>query len=112
MSKTMITPLMLQVGAYGRAEPHVPVSIDSDLAKKLVETGRWVEGKSKVARQREAVAARIAEEKAAIEQAEADQAAAAETAAAEKAEADRAAAEKAALEKQKATKPGNGAAAS
>ena len=42
MSKTTITPLVLQVGSYGRAEPHVPLQIDSDLAKKLVATGRWV----------------------------------------------------------------------
>lgn len=107
MSKTTITPLVLQVGSYGRAEPHVPLQIDSDLAKKLVATGRWVDGKSDVAKRREAAARAVAEEKAETKEKAAVEQAAAEAAAAAQAETG-----KAATDKAKSGKSGDGAAAS
>ncbi|WP_052512690.1 hypothetical protein [Limimaricola cinnabarinus] len=106
MSKTTITPLVLQFGSYGRAEPHVPLQMDSDLAKKLVATGRWVDGKSDVAKRREAAARAVAEEKAEVEKAAAEQAAA-EAAAAAQGETG-----KASTDKARGSKSGDGAAAS
>jgi hypothetical protein len=66
MAGILVTPLVVQVGEYGRAEAHRPIRVRRALADQLVATGRWVEGESdaaKEAKRRDAELRRLAKSK-------------------------------------------------
>ncbi|MCJ8138427.1 hypothetical protein [Falsirhodobacter halotolerans] len=45
MSKVTITPMRQSTGVYGTIQAYQPVEVDSDLAKRLLKTGNWINGK-------------------------------------------------------------------
>lgn len=99
MAKKTYTPLVDQVGEYGRVKAHEPIEIEEALGAKLVKRGRFVEGLTEEAKDRQkAINAAIAGSKRkaeAVAKAKADADAKAEFEEAAKAKAEEEAAAKA-----------------